>query len=98
VWDYINRAMPLFQEGTLTADQIYAVTAFLFYRNGIIKEEDVMDPRSLPEIQIPNRNGWVPARLDDIPDLRKWKPRPTIPGSGSADRKVKVTPSSTHSL
>src|SRR6267154_793774 len=34
VWDYINRAMPRYQERTLTPDQIYAVTAFLLYRSG----------------------------------------------------------------
>jgi len=71
VWDYINRAMPRYQEGTLKPDQIYAVTAFLLFRSGIIKEDDAMDAKSLAEIQMPNRNGWVPARLEDIPDLKK---------------------------
>lgn len=71
VWDYINRAMPRYQEGTLTPDQVYAVTAFLLYRSGIIKENDVMDAKSVPELQMPNRNGWVPARLEDIPNLTK---------------------------
>ena len=40
VWDYINRAMPRYQEGVLKPDQVYAVTAFLLYRSGIIKEDD----------------------------------------------------------
>lgn len=71
VWNYINRAMPRYQEGTLKPDEVYAVTAFLLFRGGIIKEDDVMDAKSLPEIQMPNRNGWVPARLEDIPDLKK---------------------------
>ena len=71
VWDFINRAMPLFREGSLTADEVYSLTAFLLYRNGIIQETDVMDATSLPKVQMPNRNGFVPARLEDIPDLRK---------------------------
>lgn len=71
VWDYINRAMPRYQEGTLTPDQVYAVTAFLLYRGGIIKENDVMDAKSLTELRMPNRDGWVPSRLEDIPDLKK---------------------------
>ena len=71
VWNYINRAMPRYQEGTLKPDEVYAVTAFLLFRGGIIKEDDVIDARSLPEIQMPNRNGWVPAKLEDIPDLKK---------------------------
>ncbi len=71
VWDYNNRAMPRYQEGTLTPDQIYAVTAFLLYRSGIIEENDVMDAKSLTKVQMPNRNGWVPSRLEDIPNLKK---------------------------
>ncbi len=71
IWDYINRAMPRYQERTLTPDQIYAVTAFLLYSGGIIKEDDVMDAKSLTELRMPNRDGWVPSRLEDIPDLKK---------------------------
>jgi len=71
LWNYINRAMPRYNERTLTPDQVYAVTAFLLYRGGIVKEDDVMDAKSLAEVQMPNREGWVPARLEDIPDLKK---------------------------
>jgi S-disulfanyl-L-cysteine oxidoreductase SoxD len=71
LWDYINRAMPRYQEGALTPDQVYAVSAFLLYRGGIIKEDDVMDAKSLAELRMPNRDGWVPSRLEDIPDLKK---------------------------
>ena len=55
LWDYINRAMPLGQGGTLSADEVYASTAYLLYLNGIIKEDDVMDARTLPKVQMPNR-------------------------------------------
>ena len=71
IWDYVNRAMPRYNERVLTPDQVYAVTAFMLFRSGIIKETDVMDAKSLAEVQMPNRNGWVPARLEDIPDLKK---------------------------
>ena len=60
-WDYINRAMPVPQPGSLTHDEVYAVVAFLLYRNGIIQETDVMDAKSLPKVEMPNRNGFVPA-------------------------------------
>jgi cytochrome c len=66
VWDYINRGMPLGREGTLTANEVYSLVAFLFYKNGVIAENDVMDARSLPKVQMPNRDGWAP-----LPD---WKP------------------------
>jgi hypothetical protein len=71
IWDYIHRAMPQNQEGTLRADEVYALTAFLLYRNGIIQESDVMDAKSLPKVQMPNRNGFIPPRLEDISDIQK---------------------------
>ena len=61
VWDYINRAMPVPKPGSLTHDEVYALSAFLLYRNGIIGETDVMDENSLPKVEMPNRNGFVPA-------------------------------------
>ena len=60
-WDYINRAMPVPKPGSLTPDEVYAVVAFLLYRNGIIQEADVMDAQSLPKVEMPNRNGFIPA-------------------------------------
>ncbi len=60
-WDYINRAMPVPKPGSLTHDEVYALVAFLLYRNGIIGENDVMDAKSLPKVEMPNRNGFVPA-------------------------------------
>ena len=51
VWDYINRAMPLNREGTLTADEVYALTAFLLNINDVIPEDAVMDAQSLPKVE-----------------------------------------------
>ena len=55
LWDYINRAMPLGGGGTLNADEAYAVTAYLLYLSGIIQESAVMDAKTLPNVQMPNR-------------------------------------------
>jgi cytochrome c len=57
IWDYINRGMPLGKEQTLTPNEVYALTAFLLYKNDVIKEDDVMDNRSLPQVKMPNRDG-----------------------------------------
>ncbi len=55
-----NRAMPDAKEGSLSADEVYALTALLLYWNGIIQENDILDAKSLPKIQMPNRNRFVP--------------------------------------
>jgi len=61
-WDYINRAMPVPNPGTLTPNEVYGLVAFLFYRNGIIAEGDVMDQNTLPKVVMPNKDGFVPAK------------------------------------
>ena len=67
VWDFINRAMPQSKPGSLTADEVYAATAYVLYRNEIIKETDVLDAKSLPKVRMPNRDNFIPAQPG-------WKP------------------------
>jgi hypothetical protein len=59
MWDYISRGMPLNKEGTLTPDEVYSLTAFLLFKNGVIQEGDVMDAQSLPKVKMPNLNGFA---------------------------------------
>lgn len=68
IWDYVNRAMPFKSPGVLSHDQVYAVTAYILFLNGIIAENTVMDAHSLPKVQMPNRNGFV---ADPRPDAGK---------------------------
>jgi len=67
VWDYINRGMPLGREGTLTPDEVYALTAYLLYVNKVIPEDTVLDEKSLPKVKMPIGDGY--AKLPD------WAPR-----------------------
>jgi len=66
VWDYINRAMPLNREGTLTVNEVYALTAFLLYINDVIPEDKVLDAQSLPKVKMPIGDKYAP--------LPEWKP------------------------
>jgi len=59
LYDYIRRAMPLTAPGTLTADQTYAVSAYLLNREGIIPAGTSLDARSLAAIQMPARSHFV---------------------------------------
>ena len=58
VFDYIRRAMPFNAPHSLSDDQVYAVTAFLLHANGIVPADAVMDQHTLPQVQMPNRNGF----------------------------------------
>src|ERR1700704_6946695 len=67
VWDYINRGMPLNREGTLTAEEVYALTAYLLYINEVIPEDETLDAQSLPKVKMP-----IGDKYASLPD---WKPR-----------------------
>lgn len=60
LFDYIRRAMPFDRPGSLTDDEVYAVVAWLLWKNEIIAEETVMDASSLPAVEMPARDRFVP--------------------------------------
>ena len=74
VWDYVNRAMPFDQPGTLKPAQVYAVVAYILNLNGIIGNDSVLDAKTLPKIKMPNRDGFVPDPRPDVGINRKAKP------------------------
>ncbi len=68
VWDYIHRAMPYNEPGSLSPDETYALTAFLLYRNGIVQRDEVLTQENLAKVRMPNRDGFLP---DARPDVKK---------------------------
>ncbi len=75
MWDYINRGMPLGREGSLKPDEVYALAAFLLFKNDVIKSEDeVVDAQSLPKVQMPNAGGYTehPEWKHAAPRLRDY--------------------------
>ena len=59
LFDYIRRAMPLPESKSLKDDEVYALAAYRLAQNKIIGEDDVMDARTLPQVKMPNREGFV---------------------------------------
>ena len=68
LFDYIRRAMPYQAAGELSADDVYALTAWILARNGIIGQSKVIDRHSLPKVRMPNRNGFVADPRPDHPN------------------------------
>jgi cytochrome c len=60
LFDYIHRAMPYPTPGSLSNDDTYAVVAFILSLNGIIPTDGKVDRASLPNIKMPNRDGFIP--------------------------------------
>jgi len=65
LFDYIRRAMPFTLPGSLTDEQAYALTAYLLELNGIIDEDTVINAQPLPAVEMPNRDGFVWAWIEE---------------------------------
>ncbi len=59
LYDYIARAMPYDKQKSLTADETYAITAYVLELNQIIGKNEVMDKHTLPAVKMPNANGFI---------------------------------------
>jgi S-disulfanyl-L-cysteine oxidoreductase SoxD len=59
LFDFTRRAMPMTAPGTLSNDEVYAVTAYLLNLSGVIGENDDINAETLPKIRMPNRDGFV---------------------------------------
>ena len=67
LWDHIRRAMPFDHPGTLRVDDVYSSTAYLLFLNGIVAEGDVLNQTTLPQVKMPNREGFVSDPRPDVP-------------------------------
>lgn len=59
IFDYVRRAMPLQSPESLTNDEVYAVTAYILSIDRIVPQDGVLDAKSLPQVKMPNRDGFV---------------------------------------
>jgi cytochrome c len=66
LWDYINRAMPMAAPHTLSADDVYALTAYILSLNDLVPPDFVADRNSLPRVNMRNRDNfiWTDPRPD----------------------------------
>lgn len=68
VFDYVNRSMPWDKPLSLSADEVYAVTAYVLHMNKIVPADGVLDARTLPAVRMPNRDGFITLPRD--PEIR----------------------------
>lgn len=66
LWDYVHRAMPYFAPQSLSDDEVYAVVAYVLYLNELVVDDFVLTRENLPDIEMPNRDGFV---ADPRPDV-----------------------------
>jgi cytochrome c len=62
LFDYVRRAMPYVESKTLKPDETYAVVAYILNLNGIVGDSDPINAQTLPNVKMPNRDGFVPFK------------------------------------
>lgn len=76
-WDYIHRSMPFGEAGTLSADDTYAIVAYLLYSNDLVDEDFVLSRDDFTDVKMPNAGGFV---VDDRPEREypEWSAEPCM--------------------
>lgn len=69
LFDYVKRAMPMDQPGSLKDDEVYALTAYILWLNEIIGQETEINRTNLATIVMPARDRFVPMTGQGIPEL-----------------------------
>ncbi len=81
LYDYVLRAMPLTAPGSLSHDDVYAVSAYILSEAGIVPKDTVLDQDSLPAVKMPNADGFIsdPRPETYLPQAEtshsRWKPQ-----------------------
>lgn len=70
LFEYVSRAMPMQEPGSLEAGEVYAVVAWLLHRNGIVPEDAVIDAGTLPGVPMPGRGRFVVDDRAGGPEVR----------------------------
>ncbi|MBQ4824959.1 c-type cytochrome [Leisingera sp. HS039] len=76
-WDYVNRSMPFGDAQSLSADEVYAIVAYILYSNDLVDDEFVLSNETFKDVELPNAGGFIP---DDRLEAEKhfWNPEPCM--------------------
>ena len=77
VWDYVNRSMPFGEAQSLSADEVYAIVAYMLYSNDLVDEDFVLSGTNFAEFEMYNALGFV---VDDRPETEYaiWRAEPCM--------------------
>ncbi len=59
VWDYVHRSMPFGAAGTLTNDEVYAITAYILYSNDLVDDDFTLSRDTFFEVEMYNAEGFI---------------------------------------
>jgi cytochrome c len=59
LFDFTKRAMPFYNPGSMTDNEVYAVVAYILAEGNIISKNTIMNAKTLPKVKMPNRDGFI---------------------------------------
>jgi cytochrome c len=59
LFDYLRRAMPIDAPFSLSANEVYALCAYILSQDGIINATQELNANNLPQVLMPNKEGFV---------------------------------------
>ena len=59
LFDFIRRAMPANAPKSLTDEETYQLAAYVLYLNGLVAEDEIMNAQTLPQVRMPNAEGFI---------------------------------------
>lgn len=77
VWDYVHRSMPFGAAQTLSADDTYAIVAYILYSNDMIDDDFELSKDTFLEVEMTNADGFI---IDDRPETEYaiWRTEPCM--------------------
>ncbi|MHC0052590.1 c-type cytochrome [Actibacterium sp. D379-3] len=58
-WDYVHRSMPFGDAQTLSADEVYAIVAYILYSNDLVEDDFVLSKANFLDVEMPNADGFI---------------------------------------
>lgn len=76
-FDYVHRSMPFGNAQSLTADETYAIVAYILYSNDIVEDDFVLSKDNFLDVEMPNADGFI---VDDRPETEYsiWRTEPCM--------------------
>jgi len=71
LFDFIRRSMPMTTPGSLTNNEVYALTGYLLYLNKIVEENTVMEAETLKGIKMPNADGFINVYEQEMTEIKQ---------------------------
>jgi cytochrome c len=66
LFDYVRRTMPMTEPQSLSDNEVYALTAYIYNLNGLVPDGATVNAETLKGIKMPNVGGFM---VDDRPDV-----------------------------